>query len=304
MRTAALMARISVACVAVLAIAAACSGSTSQGSARPSTGIGDGGTSGGGADGGMGGMAHDMGQGASTAAQDVGSAASQGAHTAGQTMADAGSSAMDSTRDTASSAAQGASGAASDTARGVDQGASSAANTASDAARSAASGASSASGSDAGGGGQLTDAQIVAVAKAANDVDIAGGKLAARKTKNAKVREFANLMVKDHGSANKQALALVKKLGVTPEESDQSRALKQAGAEESAKLKTMSGKDFDTEYVNHEVDYHQQVLKALDDTLIPNAQNEQLKALLTKVRGVVQDHLEHAKSLQSSLGGT
>jgi putative membrane protein len=45
------------------------------------------------------------------------------------------------------------------------------------------------------------------------------------------------------------------------------------------------------------------VLDALDKTLIPNASNEQLKALLLKVRPAFVAHLEHAKTLQGRLGG-
>jgi putative membrane protein len=53
--------------------------------------------------------------------------------------------------------------------------------------------------------------------------------------------------------------------------------------------------------VDHEVAYHQQVLDAIDKTLIPNAKNDELKQLLTKVRPAIAAHLEHAKMVQSSL---
>jgi putative membrane protein len=43
------------------------------------------------------------------------------------------------------------------------------------------------------------------------------------------------------------------------------------------------------------------VVKALDDTLIPNAQNGELKNLLRSVRGVAAAHLEHARQLQKTL---
>jgi putative membrane protein len=37
--------------------------------------------------------------------------------------------------------------------------------------------------------------------------------------------------------------------------------------------------------------------------LIPNAQNPQLKALLEKGRPIFEEHLQHAKMLQTSLAG-
>jgi putative membrane protein len=53
--------------------------------------------------------------------------------------------------------------------------------------------------------------------------------------------------------------------------------------------------------VDHEVAYHQSVLDAVDNTLIPSAQNAELKALLVKTRPAFVAHLEHAKKLQASL---
>jgi putative membrane protein len=70
-----------------------------------------------------------------------------------------------------------------------------------------------------------TDPQIAMIAVTADTVDINVGKLAAEKTTNPKVKEFAELMVRDHTSVNNQATALAKKLNVTPEESATSRKL-------------------------------------------------------------------------------
>jgi putative membrane protein len=44
------------------------------------------------------------------------------------------------------------------------------------------------------------------------------------------------------------------------------------------------------------------VLDAVDQTLVPNAKNGELKALLVKVRPAFVAHLEHAKHLAASLG--
>ncbi|TMH28131.1 MAG: DUF4142 domain-containing protein, partial [Betaproteobacteria bacterium] len=72
--------------------------------------------------------------------------------------------------------------------------------------------------------------------------------------------------------------------------------------ENIANLKKLKGSAFDRAYVDHEVAYHQAVLDALDKTLIPNAKNEELKALMVKVRPAFVAHLEHAKSMQASMG--
>jgi putative membrane protein len=77
--------------------------------------------------------------------------------------------------------------------------------------------------------------------------------------------------------------------------------LKAGGADNVKALNAMSGAAFDKAHIDHEVAYHQQVLDAVDKTLIPSAQNGELKALLIKVRPAFVAHLEHAKQVQSSL---
>lgn len=145
------------------------------------------------------------------------------------------------------------------------------------------------------------DAQIAAIVVAANTVDIDAGKLAESKTKNKEVRAFAQRMVADHSGVNKQAVALVRKLHVTPEENDTSKSLAQGGAAARDKLKGLSGSAFDKAYVDNEVSYHQTVLDAIDKTLIPSASNAELKALLTKVRPNIAAHLEHAQHMQAQM---
>jgi putative membrane protein len=149
----------------------------------------------------------------------------------------------------------------------------------------------------------VTDPQIAAIVVAANSVDVEAGKLAQSKTKNRKVREFADDMVRDHTAVNTAAVDLVTRLGVTPEENDTSRGLTSSGEQTRARLGALSGKTFDREYVDNEVAYHKLVLDAIDKTLIPDAQNAELKATLVKVRPMIAAHLQHAEQLQASLGG-
>jgi putative membrane protein len=150
---------------------------------------------------------------------------------------------------------------------------------------------------------KVTDAQIASIVVTANQVDIDAGKVAAAKSANADVKKFAQLMVTDHTGVNKSATDLVTKLKVTPEDNETSQALKAGGSANLTALNALSGDAFDKAYVDHEVAYHQQVLDAVDKTLIPSAKNAELKALLVKVRPAFVAHLEHARHLQSALGG-
>jgi putative membrane protein len=148
----------------------------------------------------------------------------------------------------------------------------------------------------------VNDAQIASIVVTANQVDIDAGKLAKSRSTNKDVKAFAELMITDHTGVNKSATDLATKLKVTPQDNPTSQSLKAGGDKNLAHLKTLKGAAFDKAYVDHEVAYHQQVIDALDKTLIPGATNDGLKTLLTKVRPAFVAHLEHAKHLQSSTG--
>jgi putative membrane protein len=145
------------------------------------------------------------------------------------------------------------------------------------------------------------DAQIAHIAVTANSIDSAAGVLAKSKAQSKAVKDFAQTMITDHTQVNKQAVALATKLGVTPEDNDVSRELNSGAQQSQSELQAKSGADFDSAYIDHEVAYHQAVLDALDNTLIPDAQNAELKGLLTKVRPAIAAHLDRAKGIQKSL---
>ena len=146
----------------------------------------------------------------------------------------------------------------------------------------------------------VTDAQIASIVLTANQVDIDAGKLATSRSTSDEVKAFARLMVTDHTGVNKAATDLASKLDVTPQDNPTSQSLQADGDKNLAHLKTLTGAAFDKAYIDREVGYHQQVIDALDKTLIPGATNEELKALLVKVRPAFVAHLEHAKRLQAS----
>jgi len=146
------------------------------------------------------------------------------------------------------------------------------------------------------------DAQIAAIVVTANQVDVDAGKLAAGKTLSRTVKAFAQQMVTDHGGVNKMAADLAQKLKLTPQDNPTAQGLQKGGDDNLAALRQLHGAAFDKAYVDHEISYHQAVLDALDKLLIPNAVNAELKALLLKVRPVIDAHLQHARHLQAELG--
>jgi putative membrane protein len=150
-------------------------------------------------------------------------------------------------------------------------------------------------------GAKPTDPQIAHIAYTAGVLDITAAKQAIAKSKNKDVVAFANDMVRDHEAVNKQALDLVKKLKVTPEDNDTSRALTKQAADKQVELAKLNGADFDKAYVVNEVTYHKTVNGALETTLIPSASNPELKTLLQTGLKLFQGHQQHAEHVAAEL---
>ena len=140
-----------------------------------------------------------------------------------------------------------------------------------------------------------TDPQIAHIAYTAGQLDIAAGEQALKISQNKEVRAFAEQMVKDHTAVNKQALDLCKKLGVTPEDNDTSKALTKQAEARRAELAKLSGVAFDKAYIANEVAYHKTVNSALETTLIPSSNNGELKSLLQTGLKLFRGHQQHAE---------
>ena len=146
-----------------------------------------------------------------------------------------------------------------------------------------------------------SDPQIAHIAYTTGVIDIKSAEQALAISKNDAVRAFATSMVTDHKTVNDLALALVAKLGVTPEDNDTSKGLVAQSETKAAELAKLSGADFDKAYVANEVAYHKAVNGAVADLLIPSASNAELKSLLETGLKIFQGHQLHAEQVAESL---
>jgi putative membrane protein len=146
----------------------------------------------------------------------------------------------------------------------------------------------------------INDAQIAHIAYTAGVIDVAAGRQALEKSQDKAVRGFAEEMVRDHTAVNDQALALVKKLGVTPQDNPTSQALNRDAAAKLKATAALSGAAFDKAYLANEIAFHKTVNGALSMTLIPNAQNAELKGLLQTGLKLFTDHQTHAEQLAAN----
>jgi putative membrane protein len=116
-------------------------------------------------------------------------------------------------------------------------------------------------------GAKPTDPQIATSPIPPRAIDISAAKQALQKSKNKEVKEFAQDMVRDHEAVNKQALELVKKLKVTPEDNDTTRTLSKQASEKLTELSKLNGAAFDKAYVESEVAYHMLARDALKKSI-------------------------------------
>jgi putative membrane protein len=151
---------------------------------------------------------------------------------------------------------------------------------------------------------QLNDSQIAAITDAANKGEIEQAKLAVRKAKDPQVKQFAQMMIDHHGTEQKKEQQLCTTLNLQPETTQTSTQLQTDSQNAISSLSSQNGADFDKAYIDLQVKEHRDVLDSIDNKLIPNAKNAQLKSALEAFRPKVQEHLQKAQEIQQKLGTT
>lgn len=149
--------------------------------------------------------------------------------------------------------------------------------------------------------GGMSDAKIVDVIRTANSQDSSGGVMAQSMARNAQVKDYGRQMVVDHGGANNQLMTLAQRTNLTPEENEIVRQLQQEHTTAAAHLRGLTGAEFDRAYIDHEVEMHQKLLTMLDERIVPNVQNAELRTFLGQIRPTIAAHLQRAQRLQNTL---
>jgi putative membrane protein len=143
----------------------------------------------------------------------------------------------------------------------------------------------------------MTDANILAALIASNEHEVKVGEIVAGKTKRADVKRYAKMLMKDHGGALKKIDALESKMGVDAMDDENVRMMRDQSSQKMSKLNGLTGKELDDAFLQMAVDDHRMTLERIDGKLLPAAQNEDLRALMTGMRPTVQHHLDDAQKL-------
>jgi putative membrane protein len=149
--------------------------------------------------------------------------------------------------------------------------------------------------------GLYSDSDIAAIVTNANQGEIDQAQVALTKASSPEVRAFAQMMITDHGNALTQARDLFSRKNITATDNDVSRNLVSNSQQTITAVSSYNGSEFDRQYIQSQVDVHQWLLNTLDQTLIPSAQNRDLRTFLQTQRTAVATHLDRARQILSGL---
>lgn len=147
----------------------------------------------------------------------------------------------------------------------------------------------------------LNDLQIAHVAYTADNIDIRYAHLALAISTNPKIHEFAKTMIRDHNAVNEQALALLQKLGVQPQDNFLSKQLTVNSEKLVDEMSQLRGTDFDRRYAENELAYHKAVNELVATAFIPNIENAEVKALFEADLKIFKAHEKHAEMMVMGL---
>jgi putative membrane protein len=143
---------------------------------------------------------------------------------------------------------------------------------------------------------KLDDPTIVAIFDAANTWDIETGTMAEKKGTTQQVRDYGEMIARDHKAVRQLGRDLAAKLGVTPTP-PKNFGMAKDHATAVSQLKAANGKAFDRAFLQHEVAFHKAVIDAINTTLLPSLKNEEVKNLVKKVAPAFQAHMAAAQNL-------
>jgi len=141
-----------------------------------------------------------------------------------------------------------------------------------------------------------TDQSFVEKASAIDLAEINLGNLAARLGTNEQVKQFGQQMVADHTKSSKMLLAVSDKKSLKS-----ATAMDKKHQELFDKLKTLSGAEFDRDYMKHMVMGHQKAVELYRQEA-KQGKDEDLKAFAQKTLPTVEMHHKMAQEINDKIG--
>lgn len=147
----------------------------------------------------------------------------------------------------------------------------------------------------------LSDDQVLHVMHLLNTSEVDAARLAQQKAKNARVKQFASMMIRDHSQANTKGMDVAKKGNFTMSESAISTTMQSDAQRMTDRLKGEAAGDFDRAYIDEQIKAHQTALDTIDTKLMPQAKNTDVRNLVQTIRPKIAAHLKEAQDIQASM---
>lgn len=148
---------------------------------------------------------------------------------------------------------------------------------------------------------QLSNGQAIGILTAANNAEIREAQLALRVSRNLRIRRFAQQMINSHSRLNSRLLALSRRLGILPTQSQASQHLTQTAQQALTTLSTMRGRRFNRVYIHHQVVTHRTVLNGINNILLPGTRQPYIRGALLQTRTIITRHLQYAQAVEATL---
>lgn len=144
------------------------------------------------------------------------------------------------------------------------------------------------------------DGEVLGAFIAANQHEVEHSRVGSQQGSTQTIRDLAKGFARDHDDLVQRAreLATKQSIAATAPTGD---PLGQPHGQVVTSLKGKTGADFDRAYLQHEVDYHQALIKAINTDWLPKASNQELKTFLQQALPAFQAHLKGAQDLSANL---
>ena len=152
-----------------------------------------------------------------------------------------------------------------------------------------------------GAASSVTDGNILAIILAANNTDLSYARLVPARSRSADVRAFGLRMTTDHTILSARANDIAMRNGISTQDNATSLDFRDHSADRRDILRELQGARFDSAYAANEVQYHTELLAALNIILLPNARNAELRGFVNLLRPAASAHLAHAQQLRAAL---
>jgi putative membrane protein len=148
---------------------------------------------------------------------------------------------------------------------------------------------------------RLNDGQVAMASDVAHNMAIEQARIVYAKTKDPRVKEYAQIILADHARAQQRETAILLELRASPEESDLSTELGIDAGKTLYELRDSGTGPVDRTYMESQVPAQEKLLKVLDEKLVPSASNADLRRELEAFRARVEVHLERAREIKQAL---